>query len=106
MHTERAKLWHVKKKKSRPNWPQISCHRYRILITGGSGFEKNKSNQIFIYFLYDKDPCEAKSHLLINKHLGVDLKHYNNYKAFIEHPNGMDDIYENIEEYNLRKVKY
>ena len=106
MHTERAKLQHVKKKKSRPNWPQISCHRYRILIIGGSGFEKNKSNQIFIYFLYDKDPCEAKSQLLINKHLGVDLKHYNNYKAFIEHPNGMDDIYENIEEYNLRKVKY
>ena len=106
MHTERAKLQHGKKKKSRPNWPQISCHRYRILIIGGSGFEKNKCNQIFIYFLYDKDPCEAKSQVLINKHLGVDLKHYNNYKAFIEHTNGMDDIYENIEEYNLRKVKY
>ena len=28
------------------------------------------------------------------------------YKAFIEHPNGMDDIYENTEEYNLSKVKY
>ena len=61
---------------------------------------------IYMNFLYDKDPCEAKPQLLINKRLGVDLKHYNNYKAFIEHPNGMDDIYENIEEYNLRKVKY
>ena len=56
--------------------------------------------------MYDKDPCEAKPQLLINKRLGVDLKHYNNYKAFIEHPNGMDDIYENTEEYNLSKVKY
>ena len=31
------------------------------------------------------------------------LKHFNYSEAFIEHPNNMDDIYKNIEEYNLNK---
>ena len=29
-------------KEHKANWPQIPDHLYRILIIGGSGFEKNK----------------------------------------------------------------
>ena len=32
-------------KEYNPNWPQISGHSYRILITGGSG--SGKTNSLF-----------------------------------------------------------
>ena len=41
--------------------------------------------------------------MLINNHKGVDLKQYNDTKAFIKYSNVVDDIYENIEEYNRNK---
>ena len=44
---------------------------------------------------------------MINKPVKVGLKHYGDPKAFTEHSNNMQDVYENIEEYNLgqkRKV--
>ena len=44
---------------------------------------------------------------LINKQESTGKKHLNDSKAFIEYSNDMDDIYKNIEEYNLNKnVKY
>ena len=43
--------------------------------------------------------------MLISKHKRAGLKHYNDYKAFIAYSNDMDDIYENIEEYNLNKKR-
>ena len=54
-------------------------------------------------YLYAKDPYEAKYHFLINKRESTSLKYLNNSKAFIEYSNDMDDIYKNIEEYNLNK---
>ena len=53
--------------------------------------------------MYAKDPYEAKYQLLINKRERVSLKHYKDYKAFIEYSNDMDDIYENIDKCNLNK---
>ena len=53
--------------------------------------------------MYAKDPYEAKYQLLINKRERVSLKHYNDYKAFIQYSNDMDDIYENIDKCNLNK---
>ena len=41
--------------------------------------------------------------MLINKREGVGLKHYNDCKAFIQYLSDMEDIYENIEEYNPNK---
>ena len=38
--------------------------------------------------------------MLINKIESTGLKYLNDSKAFIEYSNDMDDIYENIEEYN------
>ena len=49
-------------------------------------------------YLHAKDPYKAKYQLLINKHDGVGLKHYNDSKAFNEYWYDMDHIYENIEE--------
>ena len=55
--------------------------------------------------MHAKDPSEAKYQLLINKREDVGLKHYNDSKAFIEHSNNMDGIYEDIEEYHLNKER-
>ena len=57
--------------------------------------------------LYAKDPYEAKYQYLINKREKLGLDHFNDPKAFIDYSNNMQDVYKNIEEYNLgekRKV--
>ena len=60
-------------------------------------------------YLHAKDPSEAKYQLLINKReiKGLkqlsELKQLSDSKAFFEHSNDMDEIYENIEEYNPNK---
>ena len=53
--------------------------------------------------MYAKDLYEAKYQLLINKREVVNLNHYNGSKGFVEYPNDMDIIYENIGEYNQSK---
>ena len=40
---------------------------------------------------------------LINKRESKGLKHFNDTKAFIEYPNDMQDVYKNIEKYNIDK---
>ena len=51
-------------------------------------------------YLCAKDSYEAKYHFLINKRKGVGLEECNNSKAFMDHLDDMDGIYENIKEYN------
>ena len=53
--------------------------------------------------MYAKDPYEAKYELLINKIESIDLKHFNNSKAFIEYSNDMHYVYKNIDEYKNAK---
>ena len=104
-------LQNKKIKEHNPNWPGIPDNPYRILVIVGSGSGKTnallnlKGHQPDIdkIYLHAKDPHEAKHQLLINKHKGVVLQQYNDSKAFIEYSNDMDDIYENIEEYNSNK---
>ena len=55
--------------------------------------------------MYVKDPYETKLQFLINKRGSAGLKHFNDSKAFIEYSNDTQDIYQNIEEYNLRKKR-
>ena len=43
--------------------------------------------------------------MLINKRESTGLKYLNDRKAFLEYSNDMDDIYENIEEYNPNKKR-
>ena len=57
-------------------------------------------------FLYARDLNEPKYKILIKKHKDVGLKHLNDPNAFIECSNTMDDVYENIPDYNSsRKIK-
>ena len=86
------------------NWP------YRMLIIGPSGsgktnvlltliHEQNNNNPIY---LYAKDLNEPKYQFLIENHENAGIKHYNDPSAFIEYSNTMDDVYNNIDDYNTR----
>ena len=96
-----------------PNWPQIPNDPYSILIIGGSGSGKtnslfkliNQQPDIDKIYLYTKDPYEATYQFLINKRESRGLEHFNDSKAFIEYSNNMNNIYKNIEEYNLNKKR-
>ena len=65
---------------------------------------ENQPNIDKIY-LYAKDPYESKYQYLINIHKKVGLKHFNDPKAFIEYSNDMQDVYKNIDEYNIDKER-
>ena len=55
--------------------------------------------------MYAKDPYEAKFQFLINKRESIGLKHFDDPKAFIEYPNDIQDVYKNIDEYNIGKER-
>ena len=101
-------------KKHNEKWPYIPDHPYRILIIGGSGSGKtnallnliNEQNDIDKIYLYARDLSEPKYEYLIKKREDAGIKHLNNPNAFIECSNTMDDVYENINDYNpIRKRK-
>ena len=102
---------HENKTEHNSDWPYIPDHPYRILIIGGSGSGKTNpllnliSSQPDIdkIYLYTKDPYEAKYQYLINKCEKVGLDHFSDPKAFIEYSNDIQDVWKNIEEYNLGK---
>ena len=50
-----------------------------------------------------EDLYEAKYQFLINKRESTGLKHFNDFKAFFEYSNDMDDIYKSIQEQNPNK---
>ena len=92
-------------------WPYIPDYPYRILCVGGSGSGKtnalfnliNNQPDIDKIYLYAKDPYEPKYQYLINKREKVGLNPFDDYKAFIEYSNDMQDVYKNIEDYNPGK---
>ena len=53
--------------------------------------------------MYSKDPYEAKYQFLINKREGTGLKLFNDTKSFIEYSNDMQDVYKNVQKYNIGK---
>ena len=83
-------------------------HPYRIIRIGGSGSGKsnalfnsiNEQNDIDKVYLYARDLSDPKYEYLIKKREDVGIKHVNNSNAFIECSNTMDDVYENIHDYN------
>ena len=101
-------------KEHNKKWPYIPDHLHRILIIGGSGSRKtnallnliSQQEDIDKNFLYGKDLSEPKYEFLIRKRKDTGAKHFNDSNAFIEYSNTMDDVYENIDDYNPnRKIK-
>ena len=56
-------------------------------------------------FFYAKDPYEAKYQLLINKRESTGLEYFNDPEAFTGCWNDMQDVYKNIDEYNIEKER-
>ena len=101
-------------KECNEKWSYIPDHLYRIIIIGGSGSAKantlinliNEQNDIDKIYLYARDLSKPKYEYLIKKHEYAGIKHENNPNTFIECSNMMDDLHENINDYNLiRKRK-
>ena len=98
-------------KKQAEKWSYIPDQNYRIIIIGGSGSGKtnalinliNEQNDIDKIYLYAKDLSELKYEYLIKKREDVGIRHVNNSNAFIECSGTMNDVYENINDYNLSR---
>ena len=82
-----------------------------MLIIGGSEAGKtnvllnlikqqDNCNPIDKIYLCAKDLSEPKYQFLIKKREDVGIKHLNDSNAFIEYSNTMDDVYNNIDDYN------
>ena len=100
-------------KENNEKWPQIPDHPYRIIIIGGPGSGKsnalinliNEQYDVDKIYLYARDLSEPKYEYLIKKREDVGIKHVNNLNAFTECSNTMDDVYENINDYNRSRKK-
>ena len=89
------------------NWP------FRMLIIGPSGSGKtntllhliDKFHPIDKIYLYAKDTDEEKCQYLKNKREQVGIKNLNDPYAFIEYSNDMNDVLEDINNYNKNRDK-
>ena len=89
------------------DWP------FRMLIIGPSGSGKtntllhliDKFHPFDKIYLYAKDTNEEKYQYLINKREQVGIKNLNDPHAFIEYSNDMNDVLENINNYNKNRDK-
>ena len=100
-------------KKHNEKWPYISDHAYRILIIGGSGLGKTNTllnlishqDDIDRLYFYTEDLSEPKYESLIKKREDAEIKHLNDPEAFIECSNTMNDVYNNIDNYNQSRKR-
>ena len=95
-------------KKHNEKWPCFPDHPYRILIIGDSGSGKthalfnliDEQNNIDTIYVYARDLSEPKYEYLIKKRENAGINHLNDLNTFIECSNTVDDVYENINDYN------
>ena len=100
-------------KEHNKKWPYIPDHPYRILIIGGTRSGKtnallhliNEQKDIDKIYLYAKDLSEPKYEYLIRNRETAGMKHLNDSKAFIECSNTVNDVYENIGNYNPKRKR-
>ena len=64
-----------------------------------------EQNDIDKIYLYAKNLSKPKYEFLIKKHENAGIKHFNDPNVFIECSNAMDDVYENIDDYNPCREK-
>ena len=83
-------------------------------MIGGSGswktnillnFINNQPDIDKIYQYVKEIRYEIKHQILINKRESTRLNHFNDPKAFIEYSNDIQDVYKNVEEYNIGKKR-
>ena len=55
--------------------------------------------------MHAKDLSEPKYEFLIKKRQDAGIKHLNDLNAFIESSNTMDNVYENIDDYNTNRKR-
>ena len=55
--------------------------------------------------MYDKDLDEPKYQFLIKKRGNAGIKKLSDASAFIEYSNTMDDVYNNIDDYNPKRKR-
>ena len=65
----------------------------------------NEQKDIDKYYLYAKDLSESKCEYFIKNRETAGIKHLNDPKSFIECSNTMDDVYENIDDYNPNRKR-
>ena len=102
-------LDNVTSKNDNKNWP---C---RMLTIGPSGsgktnalfnlIEQDNNNLIDKIYLYAKDLDEPKYKFLIEKKRTGRNKNLNDPNVFIEYSNSMDDVYNNIDDYNPKRKR-
>ena len=96
-----------KKENKDNNWP------FRMLIKGRSGSGKtnvllhliNNLHPIDKIYLYAKDIHKSKYKYLINKREQAGIKNLDDPKAFIEYSDDMDDVLDDINNYNKNRDK-
>ena len=97
----------INKIKEDNNWP------FRMLIIGPSGSDKTNTLLHLInnlhsndkIYLYAKDIHESKYEYLINKREQAGIKNLSDLKAFIEYSDDMDDVLDDINNYNKNRDK-
>ena len=96
------------KKENKDNdWP------FRMLIIGPSGSDKtntllhliNNFHPIDKIYLYAKDTEKKRYQFVINKREQAGIKNLNDPRAFIEYSNDMNDVFDNIDDYNKNRDK-
>ena len=65
----------------------------------------NEQDNIDKIDLYAKDLSKPRYEFLIKKRENAGVKHFNNPNALTECSNTMDDVYENINDYNLSRKR-
>ena len=97
-----------------PNWPYILNNPYRILVLEGSRSDKINALMNLIKYqqpgivkihLYIKNLFQSKYILLINGGQKPQARKWKDSKAFIDYWQTMDDVYENLEDYNPEKKR-
>ena len=103
-------------KEDKKKWPYIPDHSYRILKICGSGSgktntlfnlikEQNYIDNIQKIYLYAKDLSEPNYEFLLKKRENAGTNHLIDPNAFIECSNIMEDVHENINNYNPSRTR-